>query len=146
MTRIPITALILGLAGVIPFAFPLAAAILITSDDYHILWKTLQLFYALTILSFMAGALWGFAAKAGDRLGYALSTLPALYGFSMTGMIWFGIVTTSESLFLMALGFLVILLLDRRAAGLAQAPEWWMPLRIILTTLVVLSLIGGALI
>lgn len=145
MKNIPLSALCLGLAGVMPFGAPLFASVLFQGPDFDLLWISMQLLYGLTILSFMSGCLWGFAAKSDDPVGYGLSTLPALYGFSIIGMIWFGVITSKEALFFIALGFLMLLFLDRRAARLGQAPHWWMALRLLLTGLVCLCLIGGML-
>ena len=77
---IPRTALLLGLAGVIPFAFtglaPLAGPSL-AAREFLDAFRTL---YAVTILAFMSGCIWAFALRDEDYIGYALSTLPALYG------------------------------------------------------------------
>ena len=47
-----------------------------------------MLFYGAVILSFMSGALWGFATRlkgAQAATGYGLAVLPALWAFFMTG-------------------------------------------------------------
>lgn len=142
MTKISRAALILGLAGVLPFALPVLAVLLGIDPPGGTPWQTIQIYYALTILAFMSGCLWGFAARLEDSLGYALSTLPALYGFFVLVLVMplSGAATTV----LFAFGFPALLLLDLRAARLGQTPIWWMPLRVLLTSLVTVCLLVGA--
>lgn len=147
MTAIPRSALILGLAGVIPFAW----GVLTLLSEGVALWgqSTLgprfvgpfvQLNYGQIILSFMSGVLWGFATKAEGgqaATGYALSVIPALWAFFMTGG---GAVTAGTNLIF---GFLGLLVLDYAFWRWGLAPTWWMHLRVLLTALVVLCLSVG---
>ena len=97
----------------------------------------------MIILSFMSGVLWGFATKAGGSraaTGYALSVIPALWAFFMTGG-----GPTSAGLNLI-FGFLGLLVLDAAFSFWGLAPRWWMQLRILLTAIVVLCLAVGPLI
>jgi hypothetical protein len=149
MQMIPRSALILGLAGLIPFvwgaltmAAPGVADWTVTVFGPRFVGPYLQLSYGIVILSFMSGVLWGFAARADGReatIGYALSVIPALYGWIMVGG-----GPTSASIHLMA-GFAGLLGLDWHFAQRGLAPPWWMPLRVILTGLVVLTLLPIAL-
>ena len=95
MKTIPAAPLFLGLAGLIPFVW---GALTYLSDPLaqwgaqtlgpRFVGPYVQLFYGSVILSFMSGVLWGFATKAnGARAatGYALSVIPALWAFFMTG-------------------------------------------------------------
>jgi hypothetical protein len=145
MTTIPRAALILGLAGLIPFFW---GALTILLPDLG-LWGQMQLggrfvgpyvqlFYGAIILAFMSGVLWGFATKAtgpAATAGYVLSVIPALWAFFMTGG---GPTTAAVNLIV---GFLALLLLDWHFWRLDLAPRWWMHLRVLLTTLVVLTLL-----
>ena len=144
MTSIPRAALLLGLAGLIPFVW---GALTVLSDPlYEWSVRTLGgrftgpyigLFYGAIILSFTSGVLWGFATKASGAVaasGYALSVLPALWAFFMTGG---GPVSASISL--MA-GFLGLLGLDWMFWKQGLAPVWWMQLRVLLTAIVVICL------
>lgn len=147
MTTIPRSALILGLAGVIPFFW----GALTLMNDGLATWgiKTLgprlvgpdvQLFYGAVILSFMSGVLWGFATRAkGTRAttGYALSVLPALWAFFMTGG---GPVSAGMNLIA---GFVGLLMLDWQFWRWGLAPAWWMQLRGLLSVLVVICLSVG---
>lgn len=145
MTPIPRTLLLLGLAGLIPFVWG-AMTLLLPS---WMAWSTqhlgarlsgpyVGLAYGVVILAFMSGVLWGFAARATGPFvpwGYALSVLPALWAFFMTGM---GPVGSAISLML---GFAALLVLDGLFARQGLTPNWWMRLRLLLTTIVLICLL-----
>ena len=94
MVNIPRSALVLGLAGVLPFFWGVATLY----SDALSLWTLrtigprfngpyVQVYYGAIILSFMSGVLWGFATKTSGRkatIGYILSVLPALLAFLLT--------------------------------------------------------------
>jgi len=140
--RIPAAALLLGLAGVIPFAWgalallsPAVASWSLDALGSRLTGRTLLILYGTIILSFMSGAVWGFGTRAEGRHAgvlYALSTLPALWalfaGFSAIAL---------------ALGFLALLILDAHATRAGLAPPWWFRLRLLLTALVVPCLLVG---
>ena len=145
MNAIPRSALLLGLAGLLPFLWGAATIIWPSLGQWgqmtlggRFVGPYVQLFYGAVILSFMSGVLWGFATKATGRVataGYALSVIPALWAFFMTGG---GPTTASINLIV---GFLALLLLDWHFWRLELAPRWWMQLRVLLTTIVVVSLL-----
>ena len=145
MTSIPRSALILGLAGLIPFAWGVVtlyhdgmAELTASMLGPRFVGPYLQLFYGTVILSFMSGVLWGFATKttgAAAAAGYALSVIPALWAFFMTGG---GPVSTGLNLIT---GFLGLLILDFYFFRAGLTPRWWMKLRILLTSGVVACLI-----
>ncbi len=149
MNDIPRSALILGLAGVLPFAWgalttlnPALGQQAMGVIGSRFIGPYVQLYYGAIILAFMSGVLWGFATKAEGQAataGYTLSVLPALWAFFMTGG---GPVTASINLIA---GFLGLLLLDWQFWRQGLAPAWWMKLRVLLTTLVVLCLMSGVL-
>ena len=92
---VPRAPLLLGLAGLLPFLwgaltvlFPDLARWTVQTIGPRFAGPYVMLFYGAVILSFMSGVLWGFATKARGTLaatGYALSVLPALWAFFMTG-------------------------------------------------------------
>lgn len=143
MSQIPRSALILGLAGLIPFVWgaltllvPELAVAGINSIGSRFVGPYVQLFYGSVILSFMSGVLWGFATKAEGRIaaaGYALSVIPALWAFLMTGG---GPVTAGINL---VFGFLGLLGLDWLFWRQGLAPQWWMRLRLLLTAIVIVT-------
>ncbi|APX12620.1 DUF3429 domain-containing protein [Tateyamaria omphalii] len=144
MTAIPRAPLILGLAGLIPFVWGaltvLNPALSTWGLQYigpRFIGPYVQLFYGSVILSFMSGVLWGFATKArGSQAatGYALSVIPALWAFLMTGG-----GPTSAGLNLI-FGFVGLLMLDFAFFRWGLTPPWWMQLRVLLTAIVVACL------
>jgi hypothetical protein len=145
MNQIPRSALILGLAGLIPFLW---GALTVTVPSIALWGQSnlggrfigpyVQLFFGAIILSFMSGVLWGFATKATGQMAtasYVLSVIPALWAFFMTGG---GPTTAAVNLIV---GFLGLLLLDWHFWRLGLAPPWWMHLRGLLTAIVILSLL-----
>ncbi|MGB4826137.1 MAG: DUF3429 domain-containing protein [Paracoccaceae bacterium] len=142
--RLPPAALGLGLAGLVPFVWaaathlsPALAGWGATFLSPLYLGAYLGLTWGTMILAFMSGALWGFAAK-GDAgpLPYALSVIPALWVF-------FAVTDgTDTSTILLIAGFVGLLLIDATFAAQGLTPRWWMPLRLILTAVVVACLAG----
>ena len=143
--KIPTGALILGLSGVLPFAW--GAVTLLSEEAFNFgienfgarfVGPLIQLSYGVIILCFMSGVLWGFATKMDEKnasLGYILSILPALWAFLSMGR---GPISDTISLIV---GFLAVLLIDRHFYLLKLTPLWWMNLRTPLTLLVI-SLLG----
>lgn len=140
MTRIPRSALYLGLAGLIPFLWGAATLTFAGLDSFS---QTrlgprfsgiyVLNFYGTIILSFMSGVLWGFATgTSGTKaaLGYTLSVGPALWAFFMVGG------GPENSVRALVAGFLGLLALDALYWWLRLAPRWWMALRIPLTLVV----------
>ena len=143
--KIPTGALILGLSGVLPFAW--GAVTLLSEEAFNFgienfgarfVGPLIQLSYGVIILCFTSGVLWGFATKMDEKngsLGYILSVLPALWAFLSMGR---GPISDTISLIV---GFLAVLLIDRHFYLLKLTPLWWMNLRTPLTFLVI-SLLG----
>jgi len=137
MAAIPRSALLLGLAGLIPFvasAVLTLAAIPLPGTDAPVLAAQ----YGLVILAFMSGVLWGFATRATGRtatMGYGVSVIPALWGFFTT------LGSTTASLVALMIGFAGLLLLDRWFWQHQLAPAWWMRLRLLLTGIVLACLV-----
>jgi hypothetical protein len=141
--RIPRPALLLGLAGLIPFlwsaATHLSPALMAWAGQFlppMFLGSYVGLAYGTVILSFMSGVLWGFATRAeeGVALAYALSVVPALWVFLMVTD-----ASTNSTIFLAA-GFVGLLFLDATFAAWGLAPRWWLRLRVMLTVVVLACL------
>ncbi|MBL3703747.1 DUF3429 family protein [Sulfitobacter sp. BDSS02] len=147
MRNVPTTALLLGLAGLIPFVWGALTYLNAGLANWgasalgpRFVGPYIQLAYGAVILSFMSGVLWGFASKtSGARaaIGYVLSVIPALWAFFMTGG---GPVSAGLNLIF---GFAGLLLLDMAFASWGLAPRWWMPLRLVLTAIVIVCLAVG---
>lgn len=144
MEPIPRSALVLGLAGVLPFAWGAATALLPALAAWGGQWlgplfigTYVSLTYGTVILSFMSGVLWGFATKTDGQeaaLGYGLSVVPALWAFFMVNG------DPANAAINLAAGFAALLMLDWHFWKMGSAPDWWMRLRLILTSLVLLCL------
>lgn len=143
MNTIPRSALILGLAGLLPFLWGAVTVLLPDLGRWgqlnlggQFVGPYVQLAYGAIILSFMSGVLWGFATKTTGRVataGYVLSVIPALWAFFMTGE---GPTTWAVNLIV---GFLGLLMLDWHFWRLELAPPWWMRLRVLLTGIVIVT-------
>lgn len=148
-TPIPRAALLLGLAGLLPFVWgvvtlwsPAAALQTVALVGPRFVGPYVGLFYGAVILSFMSGVLWGFATKAEGQVaasGYALSVLPALWAFFTTGG------GDDAAAVALIAGFIGLLGLDWLFWHHGLAPRWWMKLRVMLTAGVVLCLVPVAL-
>lgn len=144
MEPIPRSALILGLAGVVPFAWGAATATSPALSAWAAQWvgplflgTYVSLTYGVVILSFMSGVLWGFATKAGGKeatLGYSLSVIPALWAFFMVNG------DAANATINLMTGFAALLLLDWHFWKMGTAPDWWLRLRLTLTALVLFCL------
>lgn len=147
MTRIPPVPLALGLAGLIPFLWGALTYLSPALQSWgagalgpRFVGPYVQLFYGSVILSFMSGVLWGFATRATGpqaTTGYVLSVVPALWAFFMTGG---GPVGAGMNLIF---GFAGLLLIDTAFVRWGLTPNWWLPLRVLLTTIVILCLAVG---
>ena len=142
--RIPRPALLLGLAGLIPFLWSATTTLSpalaswagqMLSPMY--LGAYVGLTYGTVILSFMSGVLWGFATKAEGReaaIAYTLSVIPALWAFFMVSD------ASDTSAIFLAAGFVGLLLLDATFQAWGLAPRWWLRLRVMLTVVVLACL------
>lgn len=143
---IPRIALVLGLAGLLPFLWgvltmwsPWAAEMTASVLGPRFVGPYVQLAYGTVILAFMSGALWGFATRGDDATPYVLSVIPALWAFFFVGG-----GPVSAAMYLM-FGFIGLLLIDWQFARWGLAPGWWMRLRVGLTAVVVACLLPVAL-
>lgn len=141
--RLPMT---LGFAGLLPQLFALAA-ILWGGPEWRFLALAMAYFYAATILAFLGGIWWGFAAAQprAPQWIYGVAVLPQLLAV-FTAWPWaVGKEWPGPSLVVLALGLILTLLVDRRLVRLSIAPSWWMVLRVPLSLgLAVLCLVIAA--
>lgn len=138
---IPRPALVLGWAGVIPFAALTAA--LLARIDLPLAPVPALVGYGCAILSFMGGAQWGLAVRSPDdadaRLApYAICVLPALLAWCALFLPW------RAGLLGLALGFVGLLSYDLWTVRHGRAPPWYGRLRLQLTSAVVLLLAAAA--
>lgn len=140
MKRIPAPALILGLAGLIPFLFGVITQIwppmhlwAASTFGTAFVGPSLQLTYGLVICVFMSGVLWGFATRAEGQhawIAYTLSVAPALWVFFMVST------RSQNGAENLMIGFTAIFLIDFLFYLWGLTPRWWMRLRFMLTAIV----------
>lgn len=132
-------ATLLGYAGLVPFVvfcvgtwLPLPAV----ADSHFVLMS-----YAAVILSFMGAIHWGAAmaqANGAGLLQLGLSVIPAL-------LAWVALLISPIYAYsLLILAFVALCIADQRAVGGGRLPSWYAPLRVVLTTVVVICLIAAA--
>ncbi|MBV0913277.1 DUF3429 domain-containing protein [Anianabacter salinae] len=146
---IPRGALILGLAGLLPFVWGALTLVSVEAAEFgmrmlgpRFIGPFVLLNYGTIILAFMSGVLWGFAARgqgATATAGYALSVVPALWAFFFVGG-----GAQSAAIILIA-GYIGLLGLDWTFWRQGLAPRWWMQLRIPLSAVVIMCLATGVL-
>ena len=144
MKKIPNSALILGLAGLIPFFWGAVTSYNFVSENLKLtglgdeyIGSNVNLIYGTIILAFMSGVLWGFAANVGDKrrpFGFILSVLPALWAFFTFNGLLMNPVTS------LIIGFLGVFAIDIRFYYWQLTPKWWLSLRGVLTLFVIICL------
>lgn len=149
---IPSSALLLGVAGLVPFiATALASCIpgtvieLIGSADSTVAFKQFALnalgAYGAVILSFLGGIRWGSLLHDTARLQQwqpiAFSVVPSLIAWPAL------LLKPSPMLSILVAGFLFQYALDVKAVKRGLLPAWFGRLRTLLTTGAVLSLLAG---
>jgi len=134
----PAAARILGLAGLIPFwALALAPRFDINPPQL----QPALIGYAAVILSFVGALHWGLAAARDNtdrRLpawrSYGYSVVPALVA-------WVALLLPyRDALMLLSLAFIGAMLADQRWLGGLGLPVWFVPLRTIISVLVIIAL------
>lgn len=143
---IPLFALLLGLGGLIPFV---ALAIASIVDPVRTaVWVASAMSYGAIILSFVGALHWAFAMTASEltdsrrRATYAWSVMPALIGWLAILVLPFW---ATVSAIILVTGFWMHYLQDRRLARLIAIPGWYLPLRLILTSVATISILVAAL-
>ena len=141
---IPITPLLLSLAGLLPFVWGMLTRVSSPLMMWSELWlgngltgTNVQLTYGTVIMCFMSGVLWGFATKTKQTqaiICYSLSILPALGVFFLVSS------NTENKLTFLMLGFVVLFFIDFLFSKLSLTPSWWLRLRGGLTGLVLFCL------
>lgn len=138
-TTIPLPALVLGFAGLIPFlGLPVAELVHIQSNALEAL-----VTYGAVILSFMGGVQWGLAMRAPPSAGpswlfFAASVVPALVAWAALPL------PTRPALVVLATAFALLLAYDIWTIRRGLGPQWYPTLRLLLTAVVITSLCATA--
>lgn len=143
---IPLFALLLGLGGLVPFV---ALAVASIADPVRAaIWVASVMSYGAIVLSFVGALHWAFAMTASEltdrrrRATFAWSVVPALIGWAAILVLPFW---ASVTAIMLVAGFWMHYLQDRRLARLIEIPGWYLPLRLILTTVATISIVVCAL-
>jgi hypothetical protein len=139
--KIPVIALILGLSGLIPFV-SLSGAILLGNEMVGLSLRSLHMIlvsYAALIASFLGGVRWGNALAKPERQiqEFIIAVLPSLAA-------WLALATPRPYDLMMLVGvFLALSISDVGLVLSGHAPPWYGRLRVLLTTIVVISLLAA---
>jgi hypothetical protein len=137
---IPLSALFLGLAGLIPFI--IAASVVWAYPAYRSEALMAGIAYGAVILSFLGGIRWGTAigpyAPARLRREFTLSVLPPLAGWAAL------LLPELPGLCLLISGFLLQGLRDVVSVEAGRLPPWFGRLRMMMTVAVAASLLAIA--
>lgn len=146
MTRtLPTIAMLLGIAGLIPFvACSLGALTGQAPDNERFLLALIA--YGAVILSFLGGVHWGFGLDASrsppvevQRARFGLGVLPSLIGWVALLVTFIGLPRTG--LIVLILGFIATTVVEARASRHGHMPRGYMGLRWVLTAAVIVLLI-----
>jgi hypothetical protein len=136
------TARLLGYGGLIPFLVLAPASVL---DAHHgLAWSDALFAYGAVILSFVCALHWGFA-MALPGLDDRQRVRTMLWSVVPSLMAWPALMLVPmEAAVLLVLGFVLHYVQDRRLARHATLPDWYLPMRLQLTTVACVSLAAGA--
>lgn len=138
---IPASALVLGLAGLIPFAAGALAqwlALPLLADGAGL---KLIVSYGAIILSFLGGIRWGTAIGPFDQRRQGFEFLASVLG-SLVGLAAVFLAAV-PALALLIAGFLLQALWDVRSVEGGRLPQWFGKLRMLLTAGAVISLVAA---
>jgi hypothetical protein len=130
--KAPISAWVLGLAGLGPAMLFTAVALFADTPLWPHAWR-FMLCYGAVILSFIGGAWWGLASAPGASGGraslYVLAIAPALVAaVSLIIGDWRGLSAVSAA-------FFAALAVDTHLVASGVAPKWWTRLRLPLSAM-----------
>lgn len=139
--KLPARVAVLGYGGLVPFV---GLALLVGADPGRAaVWGRALVGYGAVILSFVGALHWGFAMTAADiepaqrRRAFVWSVVPALLAWPAT------VVGTSAAALILVAGFALHYAEDRRLAGVAALPAWYLPLRWRLTLVACVCLLSS---
>lgn len=138
---LPRTVAWLGYGGLLPFLALAPASLL---DHHHgMLWSDALYAYGAIILSFIGALHWGLVMSLPElterqrSAWFTWSVVPALIAWPAV------LFSPPLAAPLLIVGFIAHYLQDRRLARQATLPDWYLPLRIRLTSVAVVCLVAG---
>ncbi|UCV27307.1 DUF3429 domain-containing protein [Ferribacterium limneticum] len=138
---LPRTVAWLGYGGLLPFLALAPASLL---DHHHgMVWSDALYAYGAIILSFIGALHWGLAmslpglTERQRSAWFMWSIVPALIAWPAV------LFSPPLAAPLLIAGFIAHYLQDRRLAGQATLPDWYLPLRLRLTSVAAVCLVAG---
>ena len=138
---LPRTVAWLGYGGLLPFVLLAPASLL---DHHHgAVWGDALVAYGAIILSFIGALHWGLAMTLPDlserqrSAWFVWSVVPALIAWPA---VLFSPIIAAP---LLVFGFIAHYLQDRRLVRQASLPDWYLPLRLRLTSVAVICLVAS---
>ena len=145
MRTVPMIAILLGLAGLIPFVGLGAGALTLTSSDWADKCLLGLIGYSAVILAFLGGVHWGFGLTDGAtqtvaarRARFGLGVLPSLIGWAGLAVTFLG--APVISLPIEIAGFIALTVVEARGARAGLVPAGYMTMRWMLSLVVVVFL------
>lgn len=149
--RLPIVAVALGVAGLLPFLGCTVGILLFPREVPVPRLVAALIDYGAVILAFLGGVHWGFALEpapalveptrpATDRKRLALGVVPALIGWA--ALLVPLVSSPLVAIALLIVGFAVTTLVEQQAQRAGSIPAGYMALRWVLSAIVVLCLVA----
>jgi hypothetical protein len=142
---LPTLPMLLGIAGLIPFAVCGLGALSNQPPNDHLAQLGL-IAYGAVILAFLGGVHWGFGLDAApapppdiQRARFGLGVLPALLGWVALLIAFLGFLRSA--LALLVVGFVITTIVEARASRRGFIPRGYMGLRWVLSSIVVIILV-----
>ena len=134
--RVPKSVMLASLLGLIPILVGLASTFKIgLSESLREELIRIAIIYSGFILSFMSGCVFYISSLDRERVFLLwFSIVPVLLAL-------LSVVVPFMQSFVIALGFLIVLEIERKLYKFKTLPEWWLNLRFPMTTIVVFLLI-----
>ena len=134
--QVPKSVVLASLLGLIPMLIGVAATFNIgLSENFKDEFIRIAIIYSGFILAFMSGCVFYVSSLERERvLLLWFSVVPVLLAL-------LSIVIPFMQSFVLALGFLVVLEIERKLHKLRSLPKWWLNLRFPMTSVVILLLI-----
>ena len=134
--QVPKSVMLASLLGLIPILMGVVSTFNIgLEEDFKKDLIRIAIIYSGFILSFISGCVFYVSSLERERVFLLwFSVVPVLLAL-------LSIVVTFMQSFVLALGFLVVLEIERKLHKLGSLPEWWLNLRFPMTSVVVLLLI-----
>lgn len=149
MRNLPVSAILLGAAGLVPFVGCALGALSLQGE-----WARMSLLglsaYGAVVLSFLGAVHWGFGLMATDaparvqRARFGLGVVPALVGWAALLVTFVGLPKTG--LLVLAAGFAATTVVEGRAARAGLMPPGYMGLRWVLSVGVTVCLMSVCLV